>query len=315
MAQVLLFTHSADFDVPERVIAAVARRGATARRVDTDRYPGELRMALAHPTSGPAVLSLDGTLQTDLSAVYVRKLGAPKIDDLPAEQRAWLAREVSAHWEALPDLLPDLRWINPPRTDAATEGHKLRQLRLARAAGLRTPATLVTNDPDAVRTFYRAHRGDIVAKLLTALSLSMDGQSAQVRTNRLGEDDLDHLDGLSSGPMCFQERIVAERELRVMWVDGQAFVGAIDGHPDEVDWRQGHHGGFTRGELDADTHAALARLMSALGLTVGAIDLMVPAQGPPVFLEVNPGGEWGMLEVRLGLPIADALAAALLETR
>ncbi len=315
MAHVLLFTHSADFDVPERVLAAVQRRGATGRRIDTDRYPGELRMALSQPATGPAALTLDGEPQTDLAAVYLRKLAPPDTRHLPEAQRAWLTREVRAHWQALPDLLPDLRWINPPRTDAATDGHKLRQLRVARAVGLRTPATLVTNAPEAVRAFHHAHGGDIIAKLLTALTTSMDGQSAQVRTQRIQNDDLDHLDGLASGPMCFQERIVAQRELRVMWVDGQAFVGAIEGHPDEVDWRQGQHGGFRRGELDPATHAALARLMGALGLTVGAIDLIVPTEGPPVFLEVNPAGEWGMLEVRLGLPIADAIAAALLEAR
>lgn len=312
MSHVLLITHSADFDVPDRVLSAVVRRGATGRRIDTDRYPSELRLALALPSRGEPTLTIDGEPLPDLRAAWVRKLVGPRNIELPVEQCAWLAREALAHWVGLPDLLPDVRWINPPRMDATTDGHKLRQLREARAAGLRVPATLVTNDPNAVRTFHDTHGGDVVVKLLTPLSASMDGQAAHVPTRRLRDADLSALDGLAAGPMCFQERIVARQELRVMWVDGKAFVGAIEGHPEEVDWRQGHHGDFSVGELDPATHAALGRLMRALGLTVGAIDVMVPRSGPPVFLEVNPAGEWGMLEVRLGLPIADALAAALL---
>jgi glutathione synthase/RimK-type ligase-like ATP-grasp enzyme len=55
--------------------------------------------------------------------------------------------------------------------------------------------------------------------------------------------------------------------------------------------------------------------MSELGLVYGAIDLICTPAGEYVFLEVNPGGEWGMLERDLGLPIADAIARALLYSK
>jgi glutathione synthase/RimK-type ligase-like ATP-grasp enzyme len=55
----------------------------------------------------------------------------------------------------------------------------------------------------------------------------------------------------------------------------------------------------------------LHRLLEALGLVYGAVDLIVTPDGRHVFLEVNPGGEWGMLERDLELPIAAALAEAL----
>ena len=38
---------------------------------------------------------------------------------------------------------------------------------------------------------------------------------------------------------------------------------------------------------------------------------MTPDDDEPVFLEVNPAGEWGWLERDLGYPIGDALAEAL----
>lgn len=48
-------------------------------------------------------------------------------------------------------------------------------------------------------------------------------------------------------------------------------------------------------------------LMAELGLVYGAIDLILTPDGEYVFLEVNPTGEWGMLERDLGYPISDAM--------
>ena len=53
--------------------------------------------------------------------------------------------------------------------------------------------------------------------------------------------------------------------------------------------------------------------MRDLGLVFGAVDLICTPAGEHVFLEVNPGGEWGMLERDLGLPISEASASALLD--
>ena len=52
--------------------------------------------------------------------------------------------------------------------------------------------------------------------------------------------------------------------------------------------------------------------MASLDLAFGAIDVIRSPDGGHVFLEVNPAGEWGMLERDLGCPIADAIAEALL---
>ena len=53
-------------------------------------------------------------------------------------------------------------------------------------------------------------------------------------------------------------------------------------------------------------------MASCYGLAFGAIDLIRTPEGGHVFLEVNPAGEWGMLEKELDYPIAEAIAGALL---
>ena len=112
----------------------------------------------------------------------------------------------------------------------------------------------------------------------------------------------------------FQEEIPRAYELRVAWVDGRCFAGHLDtGGDDVVDWRNTHTElTWTRGEVPQDIQHKLGQVMERLDLVSGAFDLMVTPDGEYVFLEVNPDGEWGMLEKWAGLPISDAYADALL---
>jgi glutathione synthase/RimK-type ligase-like ATP-grasp enzyme len=118
--------------------------------------------------------------------------------------------------------------------------------------------------------------------------------------------------------MVFQELIPKACELRVACVAGKAFAGALDatgtarGH---TDWRRAapEECRWQRAELPTEVASSLKALMSELGLIFGAVDLICTPSGEYVFLEVNPGGEWGMLERDLGLPISEAVAEALLQ--
>ncbi len=312
MATALILTHSRDSYVPDKVAEAVVRLGHRPLRIDTDRYPASLDLQLHVGTDCRARIRVDGAWVDDVAAVYQRRLAPPSNLSGDAGSHRIVGRECRMHWTGLQDILADARWINPPAAASRVEGHKLRQLAVARRVGLAVPDTLVTNDPDEVRAFSAAHGHDLVCKMLHNAHVSLSGGGPRIPTRRLTREDHAHLDALRAGPMCFQPRVRAREELRVAWVAGQAFVGRLMLGEDEVDWRA-RRTRWLPGALDADTHQRLCALMDALGLVQGAIDLMVPDEGPPVFLEVNPAGEWGMLEHALGLPISQALAAALLE--
>jgi len=194
--------------------------------------------------------------------------------------------------------------------------NKLRQLRLAKAAGLRVPETLISNDPARVRAFFDACGGDMVTKMLTAYSVSMDGNSPFVYTSAVSAADLTDLDGLAYAPMVFQRNIAKDHELRVAYVDGEVFVGATHaGKSDagKTDWRRvrSAENPWLAGHLAQEVVERVRVLMTGLGLVFGALDFIVTPEGEQVFLEVNPSGEWGMLEKFADLPIAAAIAAAL----
>lgn len=309
---VLILTHSRDFYVTELVADAVAARGARPVRIDTDLHPTTLDLSLSLGRDGAVTGRVGEVAVEDVRAVWARRLTTARLpDELDPAFAGAVLGECEAHWRALGDLLVDRVWVNPPRAEAAVEGHKLSQLRLARAAGLAVPPTLITNDPAEARAFFHAHGGDIIGKMLTPTSHNMSGRDGFFHTQRLTDEHLAHLDELRLGPMCLQPRIVPREELRVAWVDGVCHVGAIGGADAGVDWRLGG-GAWRPGALDEGTTRALDALMRGMGLRYGAVDLMVPLAGPPIFLEVNPAGEWGMLSRDLGLPIAESLADALL---
>ena len=328
MQHVLVLTHSGDRYVVERVAAAIERRGARAHRFDTDLFPSEARVTATFGGSRRAILRAppasrhaDGG-ELDLAkidAVWARRIWPPRIDErVEPKLREGAARESAAALAGVLDALHRAAWIDRPELARAAD-NKLRQLRLAEEIGLPVPPTLVTNDPDEVRTFREDH-GEIVAKMLTPLSTGMQHQEFFVRTSLVRDEDLEHLDALRHAPMVFQALVPKSIELRVACVGRRAFAGAIDASRSErgkVDWRLARPDEvrWERGEVPEPVAAKLHELTRALGLRFGAVDLIRRPDGAHVFLEINPTGEWGMLEKDLGLPISEALAEELVSER
>lgn len=307
---VLLLSHSQEPFCTERVASALLARGARPLRLDTDEFPGALALSGAlDPEHGARLLWRGEPLAVD--AVWLWRLWPPRQDArLPAEHREAALRESMTALRGLFDLLDGAAWIDPIDDNRCAE-NKTRQLRLALSLGLSIPPTLITADPAAARRFWEAHGGDVVAKLQTSLGHSMAGGGG-LPTRKIGPADLDALDGLRHCPMIFQRYVPKARELRIAWVAGRALVGALDGARCGVDWRHESTAAWEPYELPPPVHARLAALMARLGLRQGAIDMIVAPDGDHVFLEVNPHGEWGMLERDLGLPIGEAIADALI---
>jgi MvdC family ATP-grasp ribosomal peptide maturase len=316
----LLLTHSGDYYTIDRVAEAVSRRGARPFRLDTDQFPTEIRAsarlgaggAIRRVQHGERVLRLD-----EVCAVWMRRMWAPRLDDgLDPAFRAACARESTAALYGLLDGLHAARWVDDLGRVSAAED-KLRQLRIAGEVGLRIPRTLVTNDPREAREFFAEVDGKAVVKLLRSLSRSMTRTSSCMYTSPVRADDLADAELLRHSPVVFQEEVPKRRELRAVFVAGRLFVGALDAtlYADKVmDWRRvkAREVPWERGELPGDVQDRIARFMAEVGLLYGAFDFIETPEGEHVFLEVNPSGEWGMLERDLGYPISEAIADALL---
>ena len=318
---VLLLTHSGDFYTVDLVAQALVRMGVRPIRFNTDLFPSRVKLSARAGDERAAHLVMETGEQisaAEVGAVWARKLWSPRMaDNLDERYRSMCVTESVAALDGFFDALHSARWVNDLNRERDAE-NKQRQLRLAARAGLRVPRTLVTNDPAAARQFFAETEGQTVAKLLRPITVSMDADKPFVYTNRVREEDLAGAEALRHSPMVFQELIPKAYELRVACVAGEAFAGALDatgtsrGH---TDWRRAspEECRWQKAQLPSEVTSSLQALMLELGLVFGAIDLICTPSGEYVFLEVNPGGEWGMLERDLGLPISEAIAKALLE--
>jgi hypothetical protein len=64
-------------------------------------------------------------------------------------------------------------------------------------------------------------------------------------------------------------------------------------------------------ELDAVTTGRLGRVLELLGLKMGVVDLKLDPIGEPVWLELNPQGQFLFVEGLTGLDLTGAFSAFL----
>ncbi|MEH2172565.1 MvdC family ATP-grasp ribosomal peptide maturase [Nostoc sp.] len=320
---VLLITHSGDFFTIDRVAEALSKKGVQPFRLDTDKFPLEVQLT-AHFDKSKSYHTIEYNNQSisteQVQAVWMRRIWEPQLSqELAPKFREACIRESLATLDGFWDSLKGATWVdNLERIDYAS--NKLRQLRIASEVGFVIPQTLITNKAQAAREFFEQVNGKMVSKLLTALSRSMEANSSFfLYTSIVKSEDLQDAESLRYCPMVFQEQIPKQQELRVVYVNGNVFVGALnaDMYAAAIDWRKPgvEVGAWQHHQLPDRVVSRLKAFMEKFGLLFGALDFIVTPSGEYVFLEINPVGEWGMLEKDLDLPIASAIADALLQRK
>jgi glutathione synthase/RimK-type ligase-like ATP-grasp enzyme len=312
---VLIVTSESRHDPCVPLVArALEARGGAVVVLDLDRFPTELPLSLG---IGAERGRIGATPLAEITAAWIRNfdVAAGLPDDMRDDhRRAARVESRSAFWALLQCL--DGFLLDPPAALLGAPA-KPRQLELARAVGLDVPATLLTNDPDAVRAFAAGCAAGLVCKMVDSkVGFDSAGDWQPVFTRTVDADDLADLDGLRLCPMLFQERVPKARELRVSIVGRRLFTAAVEatGADPHVDWRAtpGQVSGFRPAELPDDVAQRIHQLMDRVGLNFGAIDLIETPDHRHVFLELNTISYFDFVEQHAGLPIAAAVAELLL---
>ncbi|RMF66773.1 MAG: hypothetical protein D6740_12690, partial [Alphaproteobacteria bacterium] len=242
----------------------------------------------------------------DADVIWARRIRMPQPPPVVSkEDHAFAARELrffhNALWHA---VAPDAFWVNPFAA-ARRADSKLLQLRLARAAGLTIPETLVSNDPGEIRAFLQAHRETgVVYKPFAVNSWEEDGGMLATLTSTVSEKDLPDDEVLRATPNILQRRVPKAYEVRLTIMGAHAVAVRIDSqnHPSgAVDWRNifPEELPLSPLTLPEDVVARCRAVMKALGIVFGCMDLIVTPGGEVVFLEVNEMGQWLWIEFRL----------------
>jgi glutathione synthase/RimK-type ligase-like ATP-grasp enzyme len=303
------------------VEAECDRRGVPYLRLCPRDFPQTLQLTL--DLQGEALrgcFRLPGRQVSidSLSGIWYRRPEPPAPHpDLDEAFARLVTQESQAVLHGLYRALWDRRWVNPPHADAAAS-FKVNQLCLAQAVGLKTPRTIVTNDPSEAAAFFDACGKQMVYKLLYPLQWEDSDRIAYgVYTTLITPEALAaHLESVRVAPCQFQELIPKHYELRLNVVGEHVWAAAI--YSQEADHTRLDYRYDTEGCRHApaaipraleETCLTLARRM---GLRMCNIDLIVTPEGDYVFLEVNPNGQWAWIEDYTGLPLTQALVDELL---
>jgi glutathione synthase/RimK-type ligase-like ATP-grasp enzyme len=208
-----------------------------------------------------------------------------------------------------------VRWVSHPSA-LADAAYKPWQLARLKQVGLTVPPTLVTNDAEAVRDFAAVF-GELIVKPLAESIVYESGGEALVYTRRVQLDELDSLDGVESTAHLFQQFVWPKLfEARVTAVGDRLFPVAIHAGSEraQVDWRTDYDAlRYEVIDVPDQVRAGIARYLEAAGLAFCAFDFAIGADGVWYCLEGNSIGAWGWLAEACDLPIASAIADALIE--
>lgn len=309
---VLILTHWLDPTV-DAVVTELDRRGVPVFRADAADFPQ--RLAVAAELDGivwaGAIKSAHRELDlSSIGSIYYRR---PTKFDFPQGmsdgERRWAGSEARLGFGGLLASLGP--WLNHPHRIGLAE-YKPVQLVTARQCGLRTPRTLVTNDPAAARNFV-SEVGRSVYKPFGQQGVNDHTGYRQVFTTAVDVADVGDA-ALSHTMHLIQQQVPKAFEVRLTVVDGCCLAARIDAGSEaaQVDWRADYAAlSYSVIDVPEQVRRAIVALLAALELRFGAIDFVVTPDGEWVFLEINPNGQWGWIEDATGLPITAAIADAL----
>jgi len=204
-------------------------------------------------------------------------------------------------------------WVGQPFKLRRAEVKAL-QLAEASKAGLATPATLISNDPERAAVFVEA-LGDTDCAVKPLVATRVDGEEGArlPLTTILPRGHT--LDAVALAPNIFQPYIEKAYELRCVVMGDAIFTAKLDSQAHEStrkDWRAGaveeEEVEYEVFDLPERVQVGLHRLVRSFDINFASIDMIVTPEGEFVFLDLNPNGQWLWLEEELGLPLVAGMA-------
>src|SRR5579885_1012547 len=306
---VLIISTVADAGTDE-VVKRLTSLGVPHKRLNTEDHPFSSTLTFRPDQNSREVwITLSGEALPAPSGIWYRRFRTPsKPEGMDEGVYTFCLQESRS---ALLGSILNIGglWMSHPAAVWQAE-HKPFQLTLASKLGIRIPRTVVTNDPEVIREAFNEFQ-QMIVKPAKSGNVTQSGQEFAVFTSRVLKEHLDEIESARWSPAIYQALVPKRFDLRVTIVGDKIFPAAIDSQSDptaSLDWRQTsnpqlpHH----RTALPDEIAAKLLWMMKSLGLTFGAIDMILTPDGEYVFLEVNPNGQWLWIDDMLDYGISNA---------
>lgn len=198
------------------------------------------------------------------------------------------------------------KWISSfEATYAASD--KIAQLKAAHESGFRIPRTLVTQSKRDVEAFFAACDGQVIVKTVVG------APGPFLRTVKVEHPGRFDPESYMAAPTLFQEYIAGTRHLRLNCFGPNSYAALIDS--EDIDWRPNLNVPITSCLVEESLHRRVRAVLDRLNLEMGIVDLKLTPEGEPVWLEVNPQGQFLFLDGLTDLRLVDRFAAYLAEER
>jgi ATP-GRASP peptide maturase of grasp-with-spasm system len=210
-----------------------------------------------------------------------------------------IASEFNRTLDFITFLFKNAFWLTNPKYLPL---NKIKVLALAVDIGFKTPQTYIVNAKcDLLDILENTQNGLISKSILDPYSLVLDGDKYMMYTNNITKKEIDLLPYFFI-PSLIQEKIIKEYEVRTFFLEGECFSMSIMSQNDKqtaLDFRRYNFEKPNRFEpykLSVDVENKIKDLMHKLGLNTGSLDFIVDKDGELWFLEINPTGQFGMVD-------------------
>jgi ATP-GRASP peptide maturase of grasp-with-spasm system len=233
----------------------------------------------------------------------------------PESHAHYFAREFSKLSEFIFFLFRNKNWLVKPST---VFPNKLQILSLAAELGLKIPPTLITNQKNVVleSQFYKEQA--LICKSMNETTFIRNNNKVYMSyTSRVTGDQID-IPAERFPLSLFQKQISKAYEIRTFFCDGKFYSMSIFSQMDEttsVDFRKYNLKNPNRCDpyrLPATIERKLKKLFRSLDLNCGSVDL-IRSDGEYYFLEINPTGQFGMLDIPCNYDLHKIVAETLIK--
>lgn len=260
----------------------------------------------------------------EITSVWLRKIGQPNdVDFFLKANKLKINPELVKHLlgeynvfltSILSNISSKAYWITDFKVRYM---HKWDILRKAILVGLKVPATQIVNNKFDLSKYVNDK--EFITKPLRDPVFFAYKHTTYSMYTKLIDNSV-----LTSYPEWFfpsvvQEKIEKEFEIRCFFLEDQFFSMAIISQNDSktvMDYREYNLIKFNRNipiKLPLEIESKLKLLSKKLGINCGSFDLIKDKNGEYIFLEINPNGQYGMVDMPCNYNLNKLIAETLIK--
>ncbi len=197
------------------------------------------------------------------------------------------------------------------------ELNKLDLTLMAKRIGLCTPRTLITGNKNELMNFYKYHykkNGIICKRILDEYFYENNDFVYDFTNTFIINDEIVKAIPDDFAISLFQERIMAEFEIRVVFISGNIYCASIHCFDDDVDYRKKINSTkdirIVPFYLPEEVSDKVIKMFNVIDLNYGSMDLIFDGDNY-YFLEINPIGQVSFINEKCNFYLENTVATFL----